>query len=790
MDYCTFTGYFMTPFFRSIGLLCFFVLAGFQIGRAQQIGSWTDHLSYRNTVDVAVGDCTIVTSTEKALFYYSLDDFSLSKLSKANGLSDISDAGASAPQRIDYYPEKEVLLVAYTNGNIDLVEKGSQVYNISNLKDAIIVGAKRINHIHFDGDYAYLGTTLGVMVIDLVNRQIQDTYKVGPSGSEEEVFATTTVEDTIYAGTEFGVYKAPNDGTVNLLNFAAWELLGPAEGIPAEKVQNLITFNGEAVAQIDDVLYREQGKQWTPFYGGSNWKIIDLTGYTENLLTTEIKSPSGSQVPDTLRIGRITPVLDVSYPVNPKVVAVPRGAVESSNGDIWIADFFQGLIKYTPSGHAYLYPNGPATSRVFDMDAGPGGLWVAPGGVESTFDYNFIRDGYFQRNREGFWTSYDAFSVPELADQLDNIAVEVDDNTGVAYLGSYYNGVLKIDPPDYTLFTKDNTSLQGPTSDPNRTTVSGLVLDEAGNLWVGNNNVADILSVIKPDGSSRSFGFPGISQGSEVVVDQFNQKWIMTPRNSSVGLVVFDHGSDIDNTGDDQYFIAKKGQGQGNLHSTEVTTLAVDNDGEIWCGTTEGITVFYCPGQVFFGGCEATRILIEQDGEFNYLLESEVVNTIAVDGANRKWIGTNNGAFLMSEDGQEQIEYFNIDNSPLLSNAVLDIAVDDQTGEVYFGTDKGIISYIGTATETSAAEECRVYPNPVREDYKGPITIDDVPLNADVKITDANGVKVYETESLGSRVIWDGNNYNGERAVTGVYLIFISDEEGNQRQICRLLLVN
>lgn len=780
---------FMARLIRTFSLFATLVCICY-IANAQQIGTWQDHLSYRNGVDVTVGDNAIITSAEKALFYYSLEDYSITKLSKANGLSDISDVSAANEQKIEYSQERGILLVGYTNGNIDLVEEG-KVYNISNFKDALIVGAKRINAIYFSGDYAYLSTTLGVMVIDLVKRQIKDTYKVGPTGDAEEVFATTTLGDTIYAATEFGVYKAPNDGSVNLLNFAVWHLLGPAEGLPADKAQNLITFNGKVIAQIDDELYMEEGKQWQKFYGGGDWNILDLTNCSTNLITTEVINLSGSQVPDSLRIGRMKPDLTIDYPVDPKVPSVPMTTVESANGDLWIADFYQGLIKYTPTGYASIYPNGPATSNIYDMDAANGRLYVAPGGINASLNYLFNRDGYFTLNEEGYWNTNNEYTVPELANQIDNIVVEVDDQTGIAYLGSYYNGVLKINGSEYTVFNHQNSSLQGPSGDSARTTVAGLAIDNEGNLWVGNNNVSRPLTVIRPDGSSRSFAFPNsIGQAGELVIDQFDQKWIITLRNSTIGLVVFNHGADINNTSDDQYFVMRKGQGQGNLHNADVNAVAVDKDGEIWVGTNEGITVFYCPGQLFTSGCDATRILVEENGEYHYLLEAEVITCITMDGANRKWIGTNNGAFLMSPDGTKQIEYFNVDNSPLLSNGIFDIAINDQTGEVFFGTDKGIISYVGTATESASTGDCKVYPNPVREDYKGPITIDNVPMNADVKITDANGVKVFETTSLGSRVIWDGNNYNGQRAQTGVYLIFISNSDGTETAVCRLLLVN
>jgi len=186
--------------------------------------------------------------------------------------------------------------------------------------------------------------------------------------------------------------------------------------------------------------------------------------------------------------------------------------------------------------------------------------------------------------------------------------------------------------------------------------------------------------------------------------------------------------------------------------------------------------------------------LVEQDGHFQYLLETEVVTAIAVDGANRKWIGTQKaGVFLMSEDGTEQILHFDENSSPLLSNNITSIAINHETGEVFFGTDKGIISYKSTATKGSdkfKKEDVYAYPNPVREDYEGIIAIKGLVTNAVVKITDISGTLIYETIAEGGQAIWNGKNFNGEKAHTGVYLVFASNEDGSETIVTKILVIN
>jgi hypothetical protein len=189
---------------------------------------------------------------------------------------------------------------------------------------------------------------------------------------------------------------------------------------------------------------------------------------------------------------------------------------------------------------------------------------------------------------------------------------------------------------------------------------------------------------------------------------------------------------------------------------------------------------------------EAQQILIEQGGYVENLLENEIVNCITVDGANRKWIGTaNSGVYLISSDGTRELMHFNTDNSPLLSNTIKSIAINGESGEVFFGTNRGIISYKNTATDPdSEFEEVIAYPNPVRSNYSGVIAIKGLVKNCDVRITDIAGNLIYATKSLGGQAIWDGNNFDGRKASTGVYLVYCSNPDGSQRFVTKILIAN
>ena len=298
-----------------------------------------------------------------------------------------------------------------------------------------------------------------------------------------------------------------------------------------------------------------------------------------------------------------------------------------------------------------------------------------------------------------------------------------------------------------------------------------------------------------PDNTWKAFDFSGYVSAnqaeSDIVIDQSNQIWMILPRGN--GLLVFNDNGNIDNTSYEIMPISNA-TGHGALASNYIYSIAVDQGGEIWVGTDAGVSVFYNPGNVFTGSnYDSQQILVNEGGFIQPLLASEIVSAIAVDGANRKWIGTqNSGVYLMSADGTEQLLNFNTDNSPLFSNTINSIAINQQTGEVFFGTDQGIESYKGTATNggPTFSDTITVYPNPVPSGYNGTIAVKGLAQNSDIKITDVSGTLVYSTTAEGGQAIWNGKNFAGDRAQTGVYLVFCASSDGSKRLVAKILFIN
>ena len=237
------------------------------------------------------------------------------------------------------------------------------------------------------------------------------------------------------------------------------------------------------------------------------------------------------------------------------------------------------------------------------------------------------------------------------------------------------------------------------------------------------------------------------------------------------------------------------GTGNGNLPSNNVTAVAVDFDDEIWIGTEDGFVVLYNSAGVFGStNVDASRILVNFEGNVEQLLDDTPISDIEIDGGNRKWIATaSTGIFLLSADGQEVITHFTKENSPLISDNILDMEFDYQTGELFIVTDIGLVSYRSDATQGDPEySNVTVFPNPVKPDYFGPITIQGIRYDSDVKITDVAGNLVYQTTSNGGTATWNGKTLTGENVPGGIYMIWTATNEkkdGQNKKVAKVAVI-
>lgn len=773
----------------SLLLLLSFFMGGDGIAQLA-IGQWRDHLSYKKGISVTQSNDFVYCATESGIFQLEKYDYSIDRLSKISGLSDVDVS------TLRYNDDTQTLVIAYGNANIDLI-KDNKIYNISDIKRKIITANKTIRNIHFRNELAYLSCGFGIVVLDVNKKEIKDTYYIGINSGYIDIRDITSDAEYLYAATDSGVYRA-SWNSPNLADFNSWQKL---TGIPNGIYNTIISFDNKIYTNLsqpalpwgNDTIYVYDGSQWNNFLKpDSGFFAVRKfeAGYNKLL----IASAAGTDIFDAALAwkGRINTYSDVD----------PYQSIFDNNTSdvIWIADHNNGLVKnFTIWNTNVFYPNGPNTSEVYSMAMSNEDLWVARGDQSANWIGTWKEAEAYKFSNET-WSSITKQNIPALDSMRDIVSVAIDPaNKEHVFLGTLGQGLVELNNGSLSnIFDETNTGPNGlkPREDVANSTwvgIFGMTYDQNGNLWISDSYANNPLVVYKSDGSWQNFSFSGLVTNppmGQIIVNQYNQKWILLPRGG--GILVFDENGTWA-TGDDNKKRLFSGAGNGNLPSSEAVCLAEDHDGEIWVGTDKGIAVFYCPDQVFSSsGCDAQQIFIEQDGHTQILLETEVVTSIAVDGANRKWIGTqNSGIYLMSEDGTTQLQHFTKDNSPLLSDEIRSIVINPKTGEVFFGTAAGIISYRNDATQGfTDYTDVYVFPNPVQPGYEGPIAITGLIENANVKITDISGTLVYQTKALGGQAIWYGKNFKGEQSHSGVYLVFCSNDDGSKNYIAKILKVN
>lgn len=755
-------------------------------GQGIAIGDWRTHLPYHRVIDVEIAGEKVYAATPNDLFVYNKTDNSLSLLNKVNGLSDI---GVKA---IRYNSAYKTLFVGYSNTNIDLI-RPNKIVNISDIKNKELIGNKTINNVMFNGKYAYLSCGFGIVVIDIEREEVFDTYLIGPLGSYINVLDIEIFNNNLYAATEAGVYYAPLNSS-NLADFNQWTRESRLRHLnlrynQIEAFANKLYLNHSRNIYDADTMFVFNGSSWTYFDKANTSLHKVLRAYPNRFLV-------GNNYSVYVYDETMNKVSTVWSPDGKGIE--PQAAAYDAQNNIWIADKNRGLIRTFNNGFGgeTFKPNGPGTTSVYELKARGSNVWVASGGRRSDWGKMYMIDGVFSFNGSE-WKTHNFSNTPAFDTISDFVSVAIDPlNPQKAYIGTWQDGVAEFTNFQLTnMYSLNNSSLRPWLADPNLVNISGLDFDSQNNLWVANTGSTNLLSVRKTNGDWRSFYLGSNASGTDIgnmIVDKNNFKWII--RRSEGALMVFSDNNTIDNPADDKLRVMTSSPNNGALPGNAVFSMAVDLDGAVWVGTDKGPAVFYNPARIFQTGVnfDAQQILVPRNdgtGQADYLLGSEKILSIAIDGANKKWFGTENGVFLMSKDGLEKIHYFNTSNSPLLSNTVNSIAITDN-GEVFFGTPNGIISFRGKATTpTPINNDVYAFPNPVRPDFSGPVAIKGLVRDAIVKITDLSGNLVSQIRSEGGQAVWDGKILNGNHVKPGVYLVFVTDNAGVETLVTKIMMM-
>lgn len=740
----------MNRIFLVIG---FVVVCGIVSGQDIPVGTWRQHVSFFDIHSIALSPDKVYAAVDNGIMVVDLGDESISTITKLDGLSNINIT------QIAFDPVRKQVLMTYADGDIDII-KDNEIINFNTLKNATTIsGSKRINHIAVQGDLAYLSTDFGVVVFDLIQLTVKETWRdLGAGGIKLKINQSTFYNDSIFLATEKGVLAGKL--TDNLLDFNNWQRF--EAGAFNSPVQSIVTFAGNVYAAINNSgIYK---------YDNSAWQ---LQSYLQAMQYKTITASQALLVAAQGSLFRVTAAGVVTAITSPVIFSVNL-AVEDAAGKLWIGDADNALISYHSGTFAVYVPNSPTFSNGFRLQYVEEAniMYSVSGG----FSNSLVPLG--KTEAANFFSIGGWHAQPDILDH-DITAVQV--NQGTLYVASAGYGLQVIRGSEKILYDETNSFLQNVASGRN-VRVTDIAYSPAG-LWVANAGSTLPLQLLKSDNTWETFSFPSVAAArypTNIEVDYLGNVWVLLNPANGGGILVFNKTS-----GQSVYLTDVSNS--GGLPSRAVYSIAMDRDGFVWVGTDEGVAYFPDPSAVFRSGVNAVKPVFGN----RFLLRDERVTAIEVDAGNRKWMGTENGLWLFDEFGEKQIHNFNATNSPLLSDKIVDLKINDKNGELFIITDAGIVSYRSDATPgKSVFQKIKIFPNPVTHQFTGSVGISGLVTDAIVKITDVGGKLVWQATANGGSTSWNVRDYNGNRAATGIYLVFCITQDGTESMVGKIAVVN
>ena len=760
---------------RSI-LIAFLLIGIISVQYAQQslkIGEWEEHLPKDRCSWVTQSEDQIFINTGNAVLVLSKEEVRNGDLMDPGFITKIDGLTESSIDILAYDKFNDQLIVVYSTSNIDII-KGDEIINLSFIKDNNnLVGSREVIEIHVvDESNCFMACAFGLINLNLQEYEVRYT-----TFTPTPVQTVTSDQDQIYMGLEDGIYAISKED-INPIDFGRWDFQGNSNGLPIfYNCTALTVFDGSVYALIDGSLYREQNMvfQEVPLNLSQGFQNFYLSAEGEHLIVGQKNSNNfTAEIKAIARDGQIKEggancAANVIY------------CIEAEDGKIWYADEFRG-IRYTDGIDfgcnvlAFSGPRSPTSSQIEVVDDK---VLFASGGATDNYAFTFNRDGiYILENNTWNNINESRYPIINQMDYLNFLSVAADPNEEKIWMASYYSGVVSynLETEDLVFFDGSNTNqkIQGVTPGEDQGRVAYVIFDEEDNMWLSNFGAQNPIVVRDAAGFWHHFPVPTSNKNlAEIAVDNRGYIWFTLIGNNG-GVIVYDKGESLPDPNDDRIRLFTSTN--SSLPSPLINSIAVDLSGDVWVGTAEGPVVFEC--DPFDEQCDASIRKVVEDNIAALLLETEEVISIEVDGADQKWFGTKNGIFVQSSDATNKVAKYDIDNSPLFSNTILDMDYDPMEGRMYISTNNGIQSVRTESTGAKLTHDRKVFafPNPVQPNYDGPIAIKGLGRNSNVKITDLSGKLVYETTALGGQAIWDGRDYNGRKAASGVYLVFSSSK--------------
>ena len=770
--------------------LVFFLIPLLTYTQIDYSNNWEDFYSYNNVKDFVKVNNNIYALVDNAVFIYSLDTQETQKLSSIHGLS------GEVTTSIYYNKTYKRLVIGYQNGLIEVIDENNEITISSDIVNFNQSGEKSINHISEFGNKLFLSTPFAIVVYDIEKLEFGDTYFIGNNSSEVKINQTIVTNNLIYAATENGVFIADVTSSL-LIDFNNWQ-----QFFLGRNFSQITLFNNRIVTTENNSIYSLNGSS-----------LIFLKSFSDNIIAIKTSTShlsialnNNCYVLNTAlnQVFEASANLEFNFTLNNAFF---------DNNTIFLATKEFGILSTNQTQSLTFketHPEGPLTNNVFSIAASNNNLWVVFGGYNSFYGSLFKKQGFSHFNGENWINTRYNPNFPVI--DLNYISIDPNQENKV-YISSFGDtsdinsvstgGMMVVKDDQITnFFNHLNSGLEDLEPNlPNRVTlrISGSAFDREGNLWVANISRINELKKLSPNGQWSSFNISSLKTNSdkfglsEIAIDNSNSVWMGTRRN---GIYVFNENGDKKRA-----LIATPNL--GNLPDTDVKTVAIDKSNRVWLGTRVGMVVYNNASGVFDDDfLNAEPIIILDDGIPKKLLGDQTINSIAIDGAENKWFGTDNGGVLYTNpNGQTTLANFSNQNSPLPSNRILKIAVDKSSGKVFFATDKGIVAYNSkVAPFGNTLGDVYAYPNPVLKRHQF-VTIDGrngthLPKGTNVKILDVSGNLVYETnvvegqELQGGKVVWNKKNLAGNKVASGVYIVLLSNDDASETSVTKIAIVN
>jgi hypothetical protein len=731
--------------------------------------SWVGYFSYNATMDIAEGPDELVVAAENAYYEFDLTTREFETTSSIQGLS------GEAISAIYYSQANDLTIIGYENGLIEVVLDDGEVISVVDILDkpTIPPDEKKINHFYEFEDILYISTDFGLSEYDLSALEFGDTFFIGTGGTRLRIIQATVVDGFIYALSPLEGLKRADQSSPDLIDFNLWETVITAQ-------RGVVNFAGTLyLSRFAGQISRQNEGGGFTLLETLDEGIVDFHATEEYLIATTLTQVHVYNT-DFEKVAFVTSLPGFDYRLN---------VATAKNNNIYMGTREFGLLE-VPFGSnipTQILPDGPLRNRVFAIDAAPNQLYATFGDVTVSFNpFPLSRFGMSRLFNET-WRNYSYDEIFQ-ANDIVNVTINPADTSQV-YFSSFNSGLMELREGVPTILLDDsNSPLETISTEITDIRIYGADFDREGNLWFVQSLVDDGLKRLTPGGGIASTDVTSVIPDGDLALTE-----LKVSREGFVYFGTAQNGVIAHNPQSGEFRKIAEGIGSGNLPFNDVRALEFDNNNRLWIGTTQGLRVFFNVGGVFEEGSniDTNQIIILENGVPQELLFEQPITDIEVDGSNNKWVATaTSGVFYFSANGQETLQRFTKDNSPLPSNNVQDIAIDGLSGRVYFATTNGLVAFNGRATDPrDDLQGLYAFPNPVRPEYNGPVTIDGLTEGANVKITDLLGNLVFEETSEGGSVQWDTTAFGKYRVKSGVYFIMATTEDALETKISKIMIV-